>query len=70
MPGQEDLDKAHWYMCRLAYDRDGTFNRDALTAATGNILGTLAGLTPAEAGPWQDVFDAVVALSAEIARDA
>lgn len=70
VPGQEDLDKAHWYMCRLAYDRDGTFNRDALTAATGNILGTLARLTPAASGPWQDVFDNVVALSAEIARDA
>ncbi len=69
-PGQEDLDKAHWYMRRLAYGRDGTFNRDALTAATGNILGTLARLTPAKAGPWQDVFDAVVALSSEIARGA
>lgn len=69
-PEQLDLDKAHWYMCRLAYDKDGTFNRDALAAATGNILGTLARLTPAEAGPWQDVFNAVVALSAEIARDA
>ena len=68
--GQEDLDKAHWYMRRLAYGRDNTFSRDALTAATGNILGTLARLTPAEAGPWQDVFDDVVALSAEIARGA
>lgn len=70
VPGQEDLDKAHWYMRRLAYGRDGTFSRDALTAATGDILGTLARLTPAEAGPWQDVFDAVVALSSEIARGA
>lgn len=69
-PKQEDLDKAHWYMRRLAYGRDGTFIRDALTAATGNILGTLARLTPAKAGPWQDVFDATVALSAEIARGA
>lgn len=69
-PGQEDLNKAHWYMRRLAYGRDGTFSRDALTAATGNILGTLARLTPAEAGPWQDVFDDVVALSTEIARGA
>lgn len=70
VPGQEDLDKAHWYMRRLAYGRDGTFSRDALTAATGDILGTIARLTPAEAGPWQDVFDAVVALSSEIARGA
>lgn len=68
--GQEDLDKAHWYMRRLAYGRDGTFSRDALTAATGDILGTLARLTPAEAGPWQDVFDGVMRLSAEIARGA
>lgn len=70
VPGQEDLDKAHWYMRRLAYDKDGTFSRDALTAATGDILGTLARLTPTKAGPWQDVFDGVVTLSAEIARDA
>lgn len=69
-PGQEDLNKAHWYMRRLAYGRDGTFSRDALTAATGDILGTIARLTPAEAGPWQDVFDGVVALSTEIARGA
>lgn len=68
--GQEDLDKAHWYMRRLAYGRDGTFSRDALTAATGDILGTIARLTPAKAGPWQDVFDGVVALSSEIARGA
>lgn len=70
VPEQEDLNKAYWYMHRLAYGRDGTFSRDALTAATGHILGTLARLTPAEAGPWQDVFDGVAALSAEIARDA
>lgn len=69
-PEQLDLDKAYWYMHRIAYDKDGTFSRDALTAATGDILGTLARLTPAEAGPWQDVFDDVVALSAEIARAA
>lgn len=68
--GQEDLNKAHWYMRRLAYGGDGTFSRDALTAATGDILGTIARLTPAEAGPWQDVFDGVAALSAEIARGA
>lgn len=70
VPGQEDLDKAHWYMRRLAYDKDGTFSRDALTAATGDILGTLARLTPAKAGPWQAVFDAVTDLSSEIARGA
>lgn len=69
-PEQTDLDKAHWYMCHLAYDKDGTFNRDALTAATGDILGTLARLTPAEAGPWQDVFDAVIALAQEIEANA
>lgn len=65
-PEQTDLDKAHWYMCRTAYDRDGTFNKAALTAASGNILGTIAALTPAASGPWQDVFDAVIALSQEI----
>lgn len=69
-PEQTDLDKAHWYMRRIAYDKDGTFSRDALTAATGNILGTLARLTPALTGPWRDVIDAVVALSSEIARGA
>lgn len=69
-PEQEDLDKARWYMRRLAYGRDGAFSRDALTAATRDILGTLARLTPAVAGPWQDVFDAAVALSSEIARGA
>lgn len=69
-PEQTDLDKARWYMRRIAYDKDGIFSRDALTAATGDILGTIARLTPAEAGPWQDVFDAVVALAAEIARGA
>lgn len=69
-PEQLDLDKARWYMHRIAYDKDGTFSRDALTAATGDILGTLARLTPAEAGPWPDVFDDVVALSSEIARGA
>lgn len=68
--GRRDLDKARWYMRHTAYDKDGTFNRDALTAATGDILGTIARLTPAEAGPWQDVFDDVVTLSAEIARGA
>lgn len=65
-PEQVDLDKAHWYMRRLAYDKDGTFSRDALTAATGTILGTIAALTPATSGPWQDVFDATAALANEI----
>lgn len=69
-PEQTDLDKARWYMRRIAYDKDGTFSRDALTAATGNILETLARLTPAAAGPWQDVFETVIALSSEIARGA
>lgn len=69
-PEQLDLDKAHWYMHRIAYGRDGAFSRDALTAATGDILGTLARLTPAKAGPWQGVFDDVVTLSTEIARGA
>ena len=69
-PEQTDLDKAHWYMRRIAYDKDGVFSRDALTAATGHILGTLLRLTPAASGPWQDVIDAVVALSSEIARGA
>lgn len=65
-PKQLDLDKAHWYMCRIAYNEDGTFNSDALTRATGTILGTISALTPATARPWQDVFDAVVNLAAEI----
>ena len=69
-PEQTDLDKAHWYMRRIAYDKDGTFSRDALTAATGNILGTIAALTPATSGPWQDIFDAVGALSQEIEDNA
>lgn len=69
-PGQEDLNKAHWYMRRTAYGRDGTFSRDALTAATGNILGTIARLTPATSDGWQDVFDAVIALANEIEADA
>lgn len=69
-PTQLDLDKAHWYMCRIAYDKDGAFNRDALVAATGNILGTIAALTPATDGPWQDVFNAVTCLADEIADNA
>ena len=69
-PGQLDLDKARWYMRRIAYGKDGIFNRDALVAATGNILGTLAALTPAAAGPWQDVFDAVNQLASETVDDA
>lgn len=69
-PAQLDLDKAHWYMCRIAYDKDGTFNRDALVAGYGNILGTIAALTPAAPGPWQDVFDTVVQLANEIVDNA
>lgn len=69
-PEPQDLAKARWYMRRLAYDKDGTLNRDALEAATGNILGTIASLTPATSGSWQDVFDAVTALANEIEGDA
>lgn len=69
-PEQLDLDKAHWYMCRTAYDKDGTFNKYTLDAATGSILGTIDALTPAVSGPWQDVYGAVIALSDEIASDA
>lgn len=69
-PAQLDLDKAHWYMCRIAYGKDGTLNRGALTAAADNILGTIAALTPAASGPWQDVFDAVVDLAREVGDDA
>ena len=65
-PAQEDLDKAHWYMRRIAYDKDGTFNRGALTAAVANILGTIAAVTSAANSPWQDVFVAVTDLSQEI----
>lgn len=65
-PTQLDLDKAHWYMSRIAYDKDGTFNKDALDAAVGSILDTIAGHAPAAAGPWRDVFDATVALAEEI----
>lgn len=67
---QRDLDKARWYMRHTAYDKDGTFNRDALVAATGNILGTIAALTPAASGPWQDVFDDAQDLANEIAASA
>jgi dUTP pyrophosphatase len=69
-PTQLDLDKAHWYMCRIAYDKDGTFDRDALDDACGNIRGTIAALTPATDGPWQDVFNAVTCLADEIADNA
>jgi len=69
-PAQVDLDKAHWYMRRIAYDKDGTFNSGALAAGTGNILGTIAALTPAASGPWQDIFDAVINLANEIEGDA
>lgn len=67
---QEDLDKANWYMTRIAYDRDGNFDRDALHAATGNILGTIAALTEAIEGPWHNVFKAIDALSREVENDA
>lgn len=70
VPEQEDLDKARWYMRRAAYDKDGIFNENALTAASGLILGTIAALTPATSGPWQDVFDAVQALADEIKASA
>lgn len=69
-PERVDLDKAHWYMRRLAYDKDGTFNDDALTAATGTILSTIAALTAATSKPWQDVFDATAALADEIRENA
>lgn len=69
-PEQLDLDKARWYMRRIAHGKDGAFNKDALAAATGNILGTIASLTPATSGSWQDVFDAVTALANEIKGDA
>lgn len=70
VPAQLDLDKARWYMRHIAYDKDGTFNRDALVAATGDILGALAAATPATSGPWQDVFDAAQALAQETAAAA
>lgn len=69
-PAQQDLDKARWYMRRIAYDNDGTFNKSALTAGAGNILGAIAALTPAAARPWQDVFDAALTLANEIENDA
>ena len=69
-PEQLDLDKAHWYMCRIAYNEDGTFNRDSLDDACGNIRGTIASLTPATDGPWQNVFNAVTCLADEIADNA
>lgn len=69
-PMQSDLDKARWYMRRAAHDKDGTFSKAALAAASGNILGAIATLTPATARPWQDIFDAVTALTEEIEGDA
>lgn len=66
VPRQQDLDKAHWYMRRLAYDKDGTFNADALTAATGTIVGTIATLTASTNKPWQGVCNAVVDLAREV----
>lgn len=63
---QEDLDKARWYMRRLAYDEDGTFNGTALSVATGNMLGVIASLAPAAGGPWQDVVNGIGGLTAEI----
>lgn len=68
--GQEDLDKARWYMRRAACDKDGTFNKDALNTAAKNILGTIAALTPATSSLWQDVFDAALTLSLEIEANA
>lgn len=70
IPESQDLAKARWYMRRLAYGKDGTYNRDALVAAVGSILGTISRLTPATASCWQDIFDAVTALSQEIAANA
>lgn len=69
-PEQLDLDKARWYMRRIAYDKDGAFNKDALIAATGSILGAIASLTSAVAGPWSDVFAATIDLADEIAASA
>lgn len=69
-PTQLDLDKAHWYMCRIAYDKDGAFNRDALDAATGNILGIIGALASPTVRPWRDVFDSVIALAQEIKANA
>lgn len=69
-PTQEDLDKAHWYMCRTAYNKDGAFNRAALDAALGNILATITAIAPATSGPWQDVFNAAIRLADEIADNA
>lgn len=69
-PTQLDLDKAHWYMCRIAYDKDGAFNRGALDDATGRILATIDALAPATPGPWRDVYDAVNALADEITDNA
>ena len=69
-PTQLDLDKAHWYMCRVAYDKDGAFNRGALDDATGRILATIDALAPATPGPWRDVYDAVNALADEITDNA
>ena len=69
-PEQVDLDKARWYMCRIAYGGDGTFNRIALPAATRDILDVITALAPAASGPWQDVADAVTALAQEIEANA
>ena len=69
-PEQLDSDKAHWYMCRTAYARDGTFNKADLLVATGNILGTIGALTPTASTPWRDIADAAAALAREIEADA
>lgn len=67
---EEDTSKASWYMRRIAHDKDGTFNRDALALATDNILNTITALTPSVPGPWQDVFDAVIRLADDTADNA
>ena len=69
VPEQQDLDKARWHMRRLAYDKAGDFDDDALTAASGTILDTIAALTSASSRPWQAVFNAVADLTNEIRDD-
>lgn len=69
-PRQQDLDKARWFMRRLARDKDGVFNAAALDAASRTILGTIAALTPASARPWQAVFNAAADLADEIRDNA
>lgn len=66
VPKQQDLDKARWYMRRLAYDKDGDFDDDALTAGVGTIRGTIAALASLSERPWQAVFNAVIDLADDI----